>query len=142
VLGFLLLTWSGFYFAAQFELDVQRWIIAIGTSVLIVLLCLPGLVGWASIRYRITGRGLRARRGLLHVRRLQLDFERDMVVTVSRSLGQRLARCGDVRIEQEGRERFVLRDLPDPELAASVLREAIAEAPAPPPAWDEGDRTA
>ena len=74
VAGFLLLTWAGFYFAAQFELELQRWIIALGTAVLVLLLCVPGIAGWASIRYRITQRGLHARRGVLSVRRADLDY--------------------------------------------------------------------
>ncbi|MWV59599.1 PH domain-containing protein [Rathayibacter sp. VKM Ac-2754] len=131
VVGFLLLTWSGFYFAAQFELELQRWIIALGTAVLVLLLCAPGAARWAGIRYRISEHGLRARRGLFRVRRAELDFDPRMTVTVSRSLSQRIARCADVAIEQGGAEVFVLRDLPDPELAAEVLREAIAAAPAP-----------
>ncbi|MBF4461876.1 MULTISPECIES: PH domain-containing protein [unclassified Rathayibacter] len=133
VAGFLLLTWAAFYFAAQFELAVQRWIIGVGTAVLVLLLCAPPLVRWASIRYRVTTRGLSARRGVLHVRRAELVFDPRMSVRVERSLAQRLARCGDVRIEQGGVEAFTVRDLPDPELAAAVLRDAIAAAP--PPAW-------
>lgn len=132
VAGFLLLTWSGFYFAAQFELELQRWIIALGTAVLVVLLCVPAFLRWASIRYRITARGLRARRGLLSVRRAELVFEPQMQVDVRRTLAQRVARCADVRIVQGAEVLFVLRDLPDPELVASVLRDAIA---ASPPAW-------
>jgi len=58
-----------------------------------------------------------------------------MEVVVERSLGQRLARCGDVRILQAGAEVFVLRDLPDPELTADLLREAIGAAPALEPEW-------
>ncbi|KQP97605.1 MULTISPECIES: PH domain-containing protein [unclassified Rathayibacter] len=131
VVGFLLLTWAGFYFAAQFELDVQRWIIALGTAVLVTLLCVPGIARWAGIRYRITADGLRARRGLLRVRRAELVFDPRMTVSITRSLSQRIARCADVTIEQGGAEVFVLRDLPDPELAADVLRAAIAAAPAP-----------
>ncbi|SMH33173.1 PH domain-containing protein [Rathayibacter oskolensis] len=136
VVGFLLLTWTGFYFAAQFELDLQRWIIALGTAVLVLLLCAPGVARWASIRYRITDRGLRARRGVLSARRAELVFDPRMVVTVTRSLAQRIARCGDVAIEQGGEPLFVLRDLPDPDLAAAVLREAIAAAPAH--EWPDG----
>ncbi|QHC59490.1 PH domain-containing protein [Rathayibacter sp. VKM Ac-2760] len=131
VVGFLLLTWAGFYFAAQFELELQRWIIALGTTVLVLLLCVPGLAGWASIRYRITRRGLHARRGVLSVRRAEVTFDPRMAVSVSRSPGQRLARCGDVRLEQGGAELFVLRDVDDPELVAELLREAIAAAPLP-----------
>ncbi|WKK71843.1 hypothetical protein Q0F99_01300 [Rathayibacter oskolensis] len=48
IAGFLLLTWTGFYFAAQFELDVQRWIIGLGTGVLVLLLCVPGFARWAG----------------------------------------------------------------------------------------------
>lgn len=136
VAGLVLLTWAGFYFAAQFELALQRWFIAIGTAVLIALLCLPGLVGWASIRYRITERGLSARRGVLSVRRADVVFDRRMSVSVSRSLGQRLARCADVHLEQDGAELFVLRDLPDFELAADLLCEAVAAAPEP--EWSPG----
>lgn len=140
VAGFLLLTWAGFYFAAQFELELQRWIIALGTAVLVLLLCVPGVVGWASIRYRITQRGLHARRGVRDVRRADLDFDPRMAVSVSRTLGQRLARCGDVRIAQDGAELFVLRDLEDPDLVAELLRDAIAAAPMPPlPAWPAPD---
>jgi len=131
VAGFLLLTWAGFYFAAQFELELQRWIIALGTAVLVLLLCVPGVAAWASIRYRITRRGLHARRGVLSVRRADLDFDRRMTVAVSRSLGQRVARCGDVRIAQDGAELFVLRDVEDPDLVADLLRDAIAAAPLP-----------
>ncbi|NRG39993.1 PH domain-containing protein [Rathayibacter sp. VKM Ac-2835] len=131
VAGFLLLTWAGFYFAAQFELELQRWIIALGTAVLVLLLCVPGVAGWASIRYRITQRGLHARRGVLSVRHADLDFDRRMAVSVSRSLGQRIARCGDVRITLDGAESFVLRDVEDPELVAELLQDAIASAPLP-----------
>ncbi|KZX20819.1 PH domain-containing protein [Rathayibacter tanaceti] len=135
VLGFLLLTWAGFYFAAQFELPLQRWIIGIGTAVLVLLLCVPGLAQWASVHYRITPTGLTARRGVVAVRRAELVFDRRMSVTVDRSVLQRVARCGDVRIGQSGADLFVLRDLPDPELAAELLRETIAAAPASDPEW-------
>ncbi|PPF31115.1 hypothetical protein C5C18_02730 [Rathayibacter tritici] len=134
-IGFLVLTWTGFYFAAQFELALQRWIIALGTAVLVLLLCAPGVAGWASVRYRVTATGLRARRGVGAVRRAEVIFDRRMDVSVQRSLGQRLARCGDVRIGQAGAEVFVLRDLPDPELTADLLREAISAAPALEPEW-------
>lgn len=136
VVGLVVLTWAGFYFAAQFELGVQRWIIAIGTAVLIALLCLPGLVRWRSIRYRITERGMTARRGVLSVRRAEVVFDPRMSVSVSRSVGQRVARCGDVHLAQDGVEVFVLRDLPDPELAAALLRETVAAAPGP--EWSPG----
>lgn len=135
VLGFLVLTWTGFYFAAQFELALQRWIIGLGTAVLVVLLCVPGLVSSVSIRYRITEKGLRARRGLLAVRRAELVFDPRMTVHVRRTLGQWVACCGDVRIAQADGEVFVLRDLPDPELVAEVLRAAIAAAPLREPEW-------
>ncbi|QHC67259.1 PH domain-containing protein [Rathayibacter sp. VKM Ac-2759] len=135
IAGFLLLTWTGFYFAAQFELDVQRWIIGLGTGVLVLLLCVPGFARWAGIRYRITEHGLHARRGLLRVRRAEVVFDPRMTVSVTRSLPQRIARCADVTLEQGGAEVFVLRDLPDPELAADLLRETIAAAPAP--EWPE-----
>ncbi|MCJ1682210.1 MULTISPECIES: PH domain-containing protein [unclassified Rathayibacter] len=139
VAGFLLLTWTGFYFAAQFELELQRWIIALGAAVLVLLLCVPGIAGWASIRYRITQRGLHARRGVLSVRRADLDFDPRMAVGVSRSLSQRIARCGDVRITRDGAEAFVLRDVEDPELVAELLRDAIAAVPMPLPDWPAPD---
>lgn len=135
VLGFLLLTWTGFYFAAQFEFALQRWIIGIGTAVVVLLLCVPGIARWASIRYRITARGLTARRGVVAVRRADLVFDPRMSVSVRRTLAQRLARCGDIAIVQGGAEVFQLRDLPDPELAAELLRTVIAAAPVPEPEW-------
>ncbi|PPF22321.1 hypothetical protein C5B93_01640 [Rathayibacter sp. AY1A2] len=135
VVGLLLLTWTGFYFAAQFELALQRWIIGLGTALLVLLLCAPGIAGWASVRYRVTASGLSARRGVASIRRAEVVFDRRMEVAVERSLGQRLARCGDVRILQAGAEVFVLRDLPDPELTADLLREAIGAAPVLEPEW-------
>ncbi|KQQ10502.1 PH domain-containing protein [Rathayibacter sp. Leaf296] len=137
VAGFLLLTWSGFYFAAQFDLGLQRWIIAIGTAVLVLLLCAPSALRSAGIRYRITTRALHARRGLVGVRRAEVVFDPRMSVRVARSVAQRFARCADVVIEQDGAEVFVLRDLPDPGLAAIVLRDAIAASPRPLPAWED-----
>lgn len=135
VAGLLLLTWTGFYFAAQFELPLQRWIIAIGTAVLVLLLCAPALARWAGIRYRITPQRLHARRGLVRVHRAVVDFDPRMSVSVSRTPAQRVARCADVHLMQDGEHVFVLRDLPDPELTALVLREAIAAAPMPVPEW-------
>lgn len=137
VVGFLLLTWSGFYFAAQFDLGLQRWIIAIGTAVLVLLLCAPSALRSAGIRYRITTRALHARRGLVGVRRAEVVFDPRMSVRVARSVVQQFARCADVVIEQDGAEVFVLRDLPDPGDAAIVLRDAIAASPRPLAAWED-----
>ncbi|WKK71842.1 PH domain-containing protein [Rathayibacter oskolensis] len=64
------------------------------------------------------------------MRRAEVVFDPRMTVSVTRSLPQRIARCADVTLEQGGAEVFVLRDLPDPELAADLLRETIAAAPA------------
>lgn len=138
VVGFLLLTWTGFYFAAQFELALQRWTIALGTAVLVLLLCAPGVARWASIRYRITSSRLRVRRGLVRVRRAEVVFDPAMEVAVTRSLAQRVARCGDVSIAQGGGVVFVLLDLPDPDLAAALLREAIASAAPVEQRWSAG----
>ena len=124
VVGLLLLTWTGFYFAAQFELALQRWIIAIGTGVLVLLLCAPALARWAGIRYRITPQRLHARRGLVRVRRAVVDFDPRMSVSVSRTPAQRLARCADVHHVQDGEDVI-------------VLREAIAAAPMPVPEWPD-----
>ncbi|QWL31834.1 PH domain-containing protein [Rathayibacter toxicus] len=136
VAGFLLLTWTGCYFAAQFELAVQRWIIGGGTVALAVLLCAPEVMRWASVRYRITSLRLRARRGLIAVRRAEVLFDPRMTVTVRRSLPQRLARCGDVHLILDGAVVFVLRDVPNLELVVAVLRRVIAAAPQP--EWPRG----
>ncbi|NQX11114.1 PH domain-containing protein [Microbacteriaceae bacterium VKM Ac-2855] len=131
VAGFLVIVLLSFYFCAQFDSAFQRGVIVLGSAVLVLLACAPGFAGWASIRYRITTDRLLARRGVLRKRRGELVFVSDLEVTVTRTVGQRIARSGNVRIARAGAPVFVLRDLPDAELVAEVLRERIAAAPAP-----------
>lgn len=135
IAGLLALVLLSFYFCAQFDSVFQRTVIVFGAAALAVLSCVEPLARWASIRYRITTRRVLARRGVMRVRRGEVAFASDLEVTVSRSLGQRLSRCGDVRIARGGGTVLVLRDLPDAELVAEVLRERIASS-ATPAWWD------
>lgn len=134
IAGALLVVLLAFYLCAQFDSAFQRWLIVLGAAVIVLLACAPPILAWASIRYRITNRRILARRGTTRVRRGELVFDRELSVTVSRSVGQRMSRCGDVRVSRAETTLFVLRDLPDPELVADVLRDAIA-ASSPPSGW-------
>ncbi|NQX27056.1 PH domain-containing protein [Microbacteriaceae bacterium VKM Ac-2854] len=131
VTGGVFVVLLAFYLCAQFDSAFQRWLIVLGAAVIVLLACAPPLLAWASIRYRITNRRILARRGTTRIRRGELAFDSELEVTVTRTVGQRMARCGDVRILRDDAALFVLRDLPDPELVAQVLRDAIAVSPTP-----------
>jgi uncharacterized membrane protein YdbT with pleckstrin-like domain len=131
IAGALFVVLLAFYLCAQFDSAFQRWVIVLAAAVILLLACAPPILAWGSIRYRITNRRILARRGSTRIRRGELAFDQGLDVTVTRSVGQRMTRCGDVRVARDGSALFVLRDLPDPDLVAEVLREAIAASPAP-----------
>lgn len=100
-------------------------IIAAGVLLMVVGSVLPFLA-WLVRRYTITTRKLVVQHGLFVRVRKELLHSRGYQITVRRTAGQSLFRCGNIRIETSATELPLdLVDVPNPVLVQSVLQDLV-----------------
>ncbi|WP_394551157.1 PH domain-containing protein [Agromyces sp. MMS24-JH15] len=117
------------YLVATLDEAWQRIaVLAAGGVLVLVGTALP-LLAWLGTRTTITTTRVILRSGVFVRTRRDLPHRAGYAVSVRRSLGQRMAGSGDVRIDA-GHDRpvIVLRDVPSPEVVASALHELTEDA--------------
>lgn len=100
-------------------------IVAAGVLLMVIGSVLPFLA-WLVRRYTITTRKLVVQHGLFVRVRKELLHSRGYQITVRRTAGQSLFRCGNIRIETSATELPLdLVDVPNPVLVQSVLQDLV-----------------
>ena len=105
------------------EWETITVLILIGASFL-VLVVLP-FFSWLARRYVITTRRLIVRRGLFVRVRQELLHSRGYDVTVRQTAFQRMANCGDIRVNSGLENPMVLKDVPGATLVQRVLQDLM-----------------
>lgn len=123
---FIVLAGALFWLTGVFQ---EAWLITlilIAGAVLLVVGCVLPFLSWLVRRYTITTRKIVVQHGLFVRVRKELLHSRGYEVTVRRTAGQSLFRCGDIRINTAANELPVdLIDVPNPVLVQSVLQDLV-----------------
>lgn len=123
---FVVLVGAMFWLTGLTDLDWLNWLIVIGGLAVMVVGCVMPFFAWLVRRYTITTRKLIVQHGLFVRVRKELLHSRGYQITVRRTAGQSLFRCGNIRIETSATELPIdLVDVPNPVLVQSVLQDLV-----------------
>lgn len=123
---FIVLVGALLWLTGVFQEAWMTWLILIAGAFLLVVGCFIPFLSWLVRRYTITTRKIIVQHGLFVRVRKELLHSRGYEVTVRRTAGQSLFRCGDIRINTTANELPVdLKDVPNPVLVQSVLQDLV-----------------
>jgi membrane protein YdbS with pleckstrin-like domain len=127
------LTWSalvliavagaGGYYFDNLPVGIENWMLAAAAAaVLLLLVVLPFAVWWSHV-YTITTRRVMERRGLVRVRRLELEHVRGYTITVRRGILQRMWGTGTLTLANGVDAPLRIADVP----AVTLVHEALVD---------------
>lgn len=123
---FIVLAGALLWLTGVFQEAWLIWLVLIAGVVLLVVGCVLPFLSWLVRRYTITTRKIIVQHGLFVRVRKELLHSRGYEVTVRRTAGQSLFRCGDIRINTAANELPIdLKDVPNPVLVQSVLQDLV-----------------
>nr|WP_274637813.1 PH domain-containing protein [Microbacterium bovistercoris] len=111
------------YFWSNLPSPFENWMLAAGAAVVVFLLVLlPFLAWWAHV-YTLTTRRIIERRGILRVRRRDLEHVRGYTITVRRGILQRLWGVGTLTLSDGVDDPMQLKNVP----SVALVHEALVD---------------
>lgn len=118
-------------------------VVTVAALVLLVVGALVPFLDWSATRFVVTTERLVTTEGILVRRRTELVLSPALVVSVHRSVGQRMTGSGDVVVQGAAERPVVFTDVPGAAVVAAAVQELAGRAaPAPAahatgPTWEE-----
>ncbi|PZE75089.1 hypothetical protein DEI82_09475 [Curtobacterium sp. MCBD17_019] len=118
-------------------------VVSVAALVVLVLGALVPFLRWLSTRFVVTTHRLVAHEGVLMRHRTEVVLTPSLVVSVHRSIGQRLCGSGDVVVQGASDRPVLFWDVPGVALVAAAVQELAGRAAPPPaahatgPTWEE-----